>query len=241
MKSVVLIGGTISNMISAIELADLFKITIFELNAEIGLPSISPGIITNIHILEGYLTSEQLQFLQPNNVVDGYALRSEWVLKHLAVVAAEKGVEIFTRTRITQSFSTEQGYSIEYIGAGPNTTGQIDCDFLVDDRQWTYNSPGSKQHNIKIQPTILPDFGQFIDIHGGTALTSDCAHIPNDVISFSRHEGLTEVWQTDQHWIPLHGWIESISCSLPIDQKQRTIDAQIVVGKDTAFHLKGIN
>ena len=228
-------------MISAIELSDLFKITIFELNAEIGLPSISPGIITNIQILDSYLTSEQLKFLQPNKLANGYALRSEWVLKHLAVVAAEKGVEIFTRTRISQSFSTEQGYSIEYIGAGPSNMGQIDCDYLVDDRQWTYNSPGSKQHNITIQPTILPDFGQFTGVHGGTALTTDCTHIPKEVISFSRHEGLTEVWQKNQHWIPLHGWIESISCSLPINKSQRTIDAQIRVGKDTAIHLKEIN
>ena len=59
MKSVVFVGGTISNMISAIELSNHFDVYVFELNAEIGLPSISPGIISNPQQLGNYITKEQ--------------------------------------------------------------------------------------------------------------------------------------------------------------------------------------
>ena len=45
MKSIGLIGGTFSNLILAIELAETHQITLFELNAEIGLPCVSPGYI----------------------------------------------------------------------------------------------------------------------------------------------------------------------------------------------------
>jgi len=240
-KSVVFVGGTISNMISAIELSNHFEVYVFELNAEIGLPSISPGIIFDIQQLARYITEEQISFLQPKEIEDGYSVRSEWVLKHLAVTAAEKNVQIFTRTRISESFLTKNGFSIEYTGAGPNSMGQIECNFLVDDRQWTHSPPGAKNHNINVEPSLQPNFGSFHPMHGGTALTSDCTDIPTTITTYNRHEGLTEVWQRSPEWIPKHGWIESISCQLPQLKKNRTIDAQIQTGRLTANHLNEVN
>ena len=241
MKSVVFVGGTISNMISAIELSNHFDVYVFELNAEIGLPSISPGIISNLQQLDTYITKEQINFLQPKEIEDGFSVRSEWVLKHLAVTAAEKNVQIFTRTRISESFSTKNGFSIEYTGAGPNNMGQMECNYLVDDRQWTYSPPGAKHHNISVEPSFRPNFGSFHPMHGGTALTSDCTDIPPTITTYNRYEGLTEVWQKNPEWIPKHGWIESISCQLPLLEENRTIDAQIHAGRLTANHLNEVN
>ena len=154
---------------------------------------------------------------------------------------SEKSVQIFTRTRISESFSTKNGFSIEYTGAGPNNMGQIECNYLVDDRQWTYSPPGAKYHNISVEPSLRPNFGSFHPMHGGTALTSDCTGIPTTITAYNRYEGLTEVWQKNPEWIPKHGWIESISCQLPVLEKNRTIDAQIHAGRLTANHLNEVN
>ena len=78
-------------------------------------------------------------------------------------------------------------------------------------------------------------------MHGGTALTSDCTDIPPTITTYNRYEGLTEVWQKNPKWIPKHGWIESISCQLPLLEENRTIDAQIHAGRLTANHLNEVN
>ena len=97
MKSIIFIGGTFANLTAALELVDTFDIKMFELNAEIGLPSKSPGHIKNLSYLSGYLTPGQLEFLKPHPIEDGYTLRSEWGLKHLAVEAAKKSRRVVAR------------------------------------------------------------------------------------------------------------------------------------------------
>ena len=232
MKSIVFVGGTISNMISAIEMSGDYVVTVIELNAEIGLPCTAPGHIHNLDLLKTYLDSNQMEFLQPYPFTGGYTLRSEWVLKHLGSIAAHKDVNILTRTRITECFVLNDTFTVEYIGAGSKESGQIECNYLVDDRQWTYRAPGSKSHNLNTLDEIhIPDFGEFIDMHGGTSLLSDCSNLPENIYSLQRHEGLTEVWQESPVWSPKRGWIESINCSLPKQIQNRTIDAQILEGR----------
>lgn len=239
MKSIVLVGGTISNMISALELCSEYDITVLELNAEIGLPSTSPGHVHDIKLLETYLDSNQIEFLQPYPISQGHTLRSEWVLKHLGAIAAQRGVNVLTRTRISECYRSPTGFTVEYIGAGLKESGQIECEHLVDDRQWTYSAPGSKQHNIGgLNDIIQPDFGEFIRIHGGTSLSSDCASLPEQTYSLPRHEGLTEVWQENPLWNPRHGWIETIECFLPRELAKRSIDAQIIEGRSIAEKIK---
>ena len=239
MESIVFIGGTYANLTAALELAEFYDIKLIELNAEIGLPSISPGHLRKESNLSKYLTSEQMEFLQLHSFEDGFTLRSEWGLKHLAVQAAKNGVEIFTRTRITKSFESPDGFTIEYQGGGPNSNGQIICQHLINDVQWTYQAPGSKQHTlIDTEKIHVPHFGEFIEIHGGTALSKDCTEVPSKIDTFPRAEGLTEVWQTEESWIPKHGWIETISCSLPLDNDKRCIDAQISEGRRISNALK---
>jgi len=226
-------------MISALELCSKYHITILELNAEIGLPSTSPGHVYDLNLLETYLDSTQMEFLQPYSIEHGYTLRSEWVLKHLGSIAAKNGVNVLTRTRITECYTSPTGFTVEYIGAGLKQSGQIECEHLVDDRQWTYSAPGSKQHNLGgLNDTIQPDFGEFIHIHGGTSLSSDCTSLPEQVYSLPRHEGLTEVWQETPVWNPQHGWIESIECFLPRELAKRSIDAQIIEGRSIAEKIK---
>lgn len=238
-KSILLIGGTYSNLITAIELSDTHKVMLIELNAEIGLPSISPGHIEDKEILTQYLTPEQIKFLQLHPFENGFTLRSEWGLKHLAVLAAQKGVEIFTRTRITHCFETDEGFSIEFQGAGPNGSGQTHYDFLINDTQWTYQAPGSKQHTLPESKKIqTPDFGKFIQMYGGTALKNDCHNTPKSAILLPRFEGLTEVWQTSEDWVPEKGWIEIIDCFLPSSIEKRCIDAQILEGRRISNVLK---
>ncbi len=239
MKSIILIGGTFTNLITALELVDMYDIKIFELNAEIGLPSKSPGHLKNQTHLSKYLTPDQLEFLKLHQFDDGYTLRSEWGLKHLAVHAANNGVEIFTRTRITNCFETSEGFTIEYQGGGPESNGQLDCHHLVNDIQWTYQAPGAKQHMLPNSKNILvPQFGEFVEMHGGTALSKDCTNLPEDAYILPRSEGLTEVWQFEENWNPHHGWIETIQNTLPIQAEKRCIDAQIEQGWEISKLLK---
>ena len=129
MKSIVFVGGTISNMISAIEMSGDYVVTVIELNAEIGLPCTAPGHIHNLDLLKTYLDSNQMEFLQPYPFTGGYTLRSEWVLKHLGSIAAHKDVNILTRTRITECFVLNDTFTVEYIGAGSKESGQIECNY----------------------------------------------------------------------------------------------------------------
>ena len=239
MKSVVLLGGTYSNLITAIELSQTHQVTLIELNAEIGLPSISPGYIRDQELLTHYLSPEQIKFLQLHPFDEGFTLRSEWGLKHLAVHAAEKGVEIFTRTRITHCVETDDGFSIEFQGGGPNSSDQIQCHSLVNDIQWTYQAPGAKHHALPdSQKVHVPDFGIFGPMYGGTALKSDCKDFPDGITILPRFEGLTEVWQVAENWKPNKGWIEIIECSLPNLIEKRCIDAQIIEGRRISNLLK---
>ncbi len=106
-----------------------------------------------------YLSSEQIKFLQLHPFDEGFTLRSEWGLKHLAVHAAEKGVEILTRTRITHCVETEDGFSIEFQGGGSNSSDTIQSHFLVNDIQWTYQAPGAKHHALPNSKKVhVPDF-----------------------------------------------------------------------------------
>lgn len=239
MKSIIFIGGTFANLAAALELVDSHEIKIFELNAEIGLPSKSPGHLKTKTHLSKYLTSGQIEFLQLHPFSDGYTLRSEWGLKHLAVHAAQKGIEIFTRTRITNCFETPSGFTVEYQGGGPDSSGQFDCQSLVNDIQWTYQAPGSKQHTLPNSENIhIPQFGNFVEMHGGTALSKDCTNLPENIYSLPRSEGLTEVWQLTEKWTPHHGWIETIQSTLPIQVENRCIDAQIKQGWTISNLLK---
>ena len=239
MKSTVLLGGTFSNLITAIELSPSHHVTIIELNAEIGLPSISPGHIRDQELLNHYLSLEQIKFLQLHPFDEGFTLRSEWGLKHLAVHAAEKGVEILTRTRITHCVETEEGFSIEFQGGGSNSSDTIQSHFLVNDIQWTYQAPGAKHHALPNSKKVhVPDFGIFGPMYGGTALKSDCQNIPDDITTLPRFEGLTEVWQALEIWKPERGWIEIIECSLPNLIEKRCIDAQIIEGRRISNLLK---
>jgi len=239
MKSVVLIGATFSNLITAIELSETHHVMLIELNAEIGLPSISPGHIHNKELLTHYITSKQIKFLQLHPFENGFTLRSEWGLKHLAVHAAQKGVEIFTRTRITNCVETDEGFSIDFQGAGKKGSGQVHCHSLINDTQWTYQAPGAKHHALPDSQKIqTPEFGKFIQMHGGTALKNDITDTPEGVTLLPRFEGLTEVWQTSEQWIPEKGWIEIILCSLPSLIEKRCIDAQIIEGRRISNLLK---
>ena len=242
MKSIIFIGGTFANLTAALELVDTHTIKMFELNAEIGLPSKSPGHIKNLSYLSEYLTPGQLEFLKPHTIEDGYTLRSEWGLKHLAVEAAKKGVEIFTRTRITNCFETSEGFTIEYQGGGPNDSGQEDCHHVVNDVQWTYQAPGAKQHTLPFSDKMhIPTFSEFVEMHGGTALSKDCTDLPEEAYVLPRSEGLTEVWQPTEIWTPRHGWIETIVNTLPLNTEERCIDAQISQGRYISLLLKQTN
>lgn len=209
------------------------------MNQEIGLPSITPGYIEKKQYLEQYLTEEQLSFLQLTPHNEGWTLRSEWALKHLAHVAANAGVQIHTRTRVLTSYEITNGFMVEYQGAGPNSAGQLECTHLVDDTQFCFSAPGSKQHTTEPIPSIIrPEYGVFTQFFGGTALTRDTEKTPENSTLYHRHEGLSEIWMQEKEWTPQLGWIEFIECTLPTDPTYRTIDAQIIEGRRIAKTIK---
>jgi hypothetical protein len=75
-------------------------------------------------------------------------------------------------------------------------------------------------------------------MHGGTALKNDCVGIPDGITTLPRFEGLTEVWQTSEDWVPKKGWIETIDCFLPTLVEKRCIDVQINEGRRISQLLK---
>lgn len=232
MKRALLIGGSIATLVAASHLSKTTDVIVIELHAEVGMPSAQPGFIHDLKLLNPYLTDEQLKFLKPFDNEPGWGLRSEWLTKHLAMNAAQNGATIHTKTRITSIQNENEQFIVEFQGGGRSSKDSIVVDRVIDASHHIPPAPGAMNHNFTEDSTIeVVEPRVTTSWFGGTALTTDCESLPETTWSFSRNEGLSEVWfEGSPSWQPKHGWIEQIHSNLPFTAHQRTIDAQILEG-----------
>ncbi len=232
MKHVLFIGGSIASLVAASHLSNHCKVSLIELHAEVGMPSGQPGFIHDLSLLNSYVSEEQLKFLKPDDNEPGWGLRSEWLTKHLAMNAAHTGTTIHTKTRITSIKVENDQFIVEFQGGGRASKDSIIVDRVINSAHYIPSAPGGMQHTVDehsmieyVEPTVTTSW------FGGTALTSDCQSLPETAWTFSRSEGLSEVWfEGTPNWQPNHGWIEQIHANLPFSAQHRTIDAQILEG-----------
>ncbi len=231
MKKYLCIGSSISNLIASSQLAQHSEVHLIEIHAEVGMPTSQPGFVNDMELLSPYLDEEQLKFLRPHANEPGWGLRSEWLTKHLAMNAAQQGVIIHTKTRITSILPKGDQFVVEFQGGGPTPRSNLTFDHIIDASMCVPEAPGNLHHTIDPKLEIYTALKDSTLWFGGTALTTDCAELGTDVWTFNRAEGLAEVWfEGEPTWEPKHGWIEQVRSNLSSNPTQRTIDAQVLIG-----------
>jgi hypothetical protein len=222
-----IVGGSLQGILLSIQLASDHEITVFELDAEIGTPAWHPGYILNPDLLNLFLTKEQRSFLMLKQCQDGWGMRWEWLMKHLTIVAAQRGVSLRTRTRIQQT-TEDAGYIV--VETSSNETSQpstFTFDYLIN-TETLHQKPGSLKHTFQHSHTIEYPFEESVSWFGG--ILSD-QHLPTAFpfapkLILPRSDNLTELWwNTDNYWTPKEGYIEEIRISLPEDKSKISFDA----------------
>jgi hypothetical protein len=131
---IIIIGGGIRGLSCAIHLhhqENNLKITIIDVRAELGIPTLRPGIFRNRQILENQLFSLGITDSQSTPIMIGKgALRREWLVKAMAIKATQTGSIISPRTRLLEARNSEEILIITE-GAGPLKEAELRCDLLV--------------------------------------------------------------------------------------------------------------
>jgi len=83
MYDITIIGGSLSGLISAINLSDDYSICIIDINQEIGFPTNFPGFSNNIDLVKNILSKEDQSnlYLQENNILINKAKVTKWGVK----------------------------------------------------------------------------------------------------------------------------------------------------------------
>lgn len=237
-----IIGGSLEGILLSLQLASNHQITVFELDAEIGTPAWHPGYIVNPDLLDAFLTKEQRSFLMLEECADGWGMRWEWLMKHLTILAAQRGVSLRTRTRILHS--TRDGECI-VVETSSNETSQASVfsfDLLIN-TQNSNQKPGGLQHLINLNHTTQYPFEDSISWFGGILSQH---HLPSPVplspeLILPRSDNLTELWwNSDEHWTPKQGYIEEIRISLPKDKSKVSFDAMYQKTTEFLHNIAGI-
>ena len=75
MYDIAIIGGSLSGLISAIELSNNNKICIIDINQEIGFPTNFPGLVNDVELIKKILATEEIDNLYLNQNKKGWAMR----------------------------------------------------------------------------------------------------------------------------------------------------------------------
>ena len=222
---VVLIGGSIEALLLSIELTPQHDVTIIELEAEIGLPVQHPGRILNPSILQPYLTTDQISFLEMKENEDGWGCRWDWVMKHFAAVAARQNVSFFTRTRIQSCTEHDNTYVLELTSSERTTPTHMIADRVVLMPGQT-GAPGGRSHHLSpSQPSGFPSL-ETTEWFGGTVLSGDADATTGADLMLARGDGMTELWwSTSSSWVPQHGYLEQCRVQLPCEKSELSLDS----------------
>ena len=222
-----IVGGSLEGILLSLQLAPHHDVTVFELDAEIGTPAWHPGYIVNPSLLDDFLTNEQRSFLLLKQCADGWGMRWEWLMKHLTIVAAQRGVSLRTRTRILQSSRDGEHVVVETSSNETSQPSIFSFDRLIN-TQTAHQKPGGLQHSMNPDHTTHYPFEDSISWFGGILSHQ---HLPSPVplspeLILPRSDNLTELWwNSEEYWIPEEGYIEEIRISLPKDKSNVSFDA----------------
>ena len=222
MYDIAIIGGSLSGLISAIELSNEYNVCIIDINQEIGFPTNFPGLSKNINLIKNLLSNEDQSnlYLQENDI--GWGMRSEWLIKYLTHLSAKKGVDILNRTRVSNIFF-EDCFNIEIIGGGPKNK-IITSKIIIDETNQIHSGPGDKNHKIILENNniinIETNTNQYFS---GIIPTNKTQTIPNNIFQINRNDGLTEVWFNTKPEVEIN-WIEIKFCNSPTTSTLMIID-----------------
>jgi len=228
MSDIVIVGGSIEGLILSILCAPNHNVTLIDIHPEIGFPCVIPGWVEKREILQKYLVDEEithLKFLQNPN---GFALRGEWLFKILTIKAAQLGVRILLRCRVTKVEHSSTKTTISTVGGNNNRDGIINCDRMFDLTEYTAQAPGKLQHTMtKSQDRLNPK--QSFHHWGGLALSGEIQNtIIEPKLQLMRDDGLCEFWYDEKPtWQPKTGWIEIVQNTIPKALGEMSIDNSI--------------
>ncbi|MEZ8079142.1 MAG: hypothetical protein QMC53_05955, partial [Candidatus Poseidoniaceae archaeon] len=102
MSDIVIVGGSIEGLILSILCGQEHNVTLIDIHPEIGFPCVIPGWVERRESLEKFLGDEEITHLKFLQNSKGFALRGEWLFKILTIQAAQLGVRILLRCRVTK-------------------------------------------------------------------------------------------------------------------------------------------
>ena len=224
-----IIGGTLDALLLALHYRKHATVSVFEIDAELGLPITHPGRILNPSILNEYFTPEQIEFLKLAENLDGWGCRWEWIMKHMTTVTASEGVDIYPRTRV---LSMERNREQILLTTTKNERNQPDSFIfdLVISTSPTSQKPGRLQHNIDESLVLSYTNQDSVPWFGGTLLTlhHPFSSMPKPELTLSRSDGQTEVWWKGAcPWTPPTGYLETCSGKLHPSADELSFDATI--------------
>ncbi len=239
MYDVVVIGGSLPSIISAIELSSKYKICIVDINQEIGFPTNFPGIIKNIDKIKSlFIDAEDSKLYLKNNPGKGWGLRPEWLIKYLTHLAAKKGVEILNRTKVVDVYFDSQ-LNIELIGGGPQNQ-IIQTKTIIDESDKINLGPGNKNHTVSIDhPNIIKNHISSKNFFVGTTLSTNTPIIKDSNLSINRDDHLTEFWFLEEPKKEFKSlWIEIKTIQATFLDKIMIIDDYFIQSSDLVSKTK---
>ena len=224
---VCIIGGSLEALLLALHYQEKGTVSIFEIDAELGLPISHPGRVLNPSIFNQYFSTHQIEFLKLSSNPDGWGCRWEWVMKHMTSVAASKGVNIYPRTRVLGMVQQGETIRVSTTKNERHQPTEFDADLIISTRE-TLGKPGRLQHVVDESLVISFTNQEYVQWFGGTLLTLHHPHpsMPKPALTLSRSDGQTEVWWKGKcPWNPPTGYLETCSGFLPSIVDDLSFDA----------------
>ena len=239
MSDIVIVGGSIEGLILSILSAPEHNVTLIDIHPEIGFPCVIPGWLERRESLQSYLGDDEITHLKILQNKNGFALRGEWLFKILTIKAAQLGVRILLRCRVTKVESSSTKTTISTIGGNNNGDGIIICDKMFDLTDYTAPAPGKLQHTM-IESQDSSNSKQSFHHWGGIALSGERQNTTvESKLQLIRDDGLCEFWYDHKPtWKPKTGWIETMQNTIPKALKDMSIDNSITYGE---FLFKSLN
>ncbi|MCH1541156.1 MAG: hypothetical protein L7S56_06995 [Candidatus Poseidonia sp.] len=225
-----IVGGSLEGLLLAIELAPLHDCIIFDIEPEIGTPSWNPGWILDPSLLETYLSLEQIEFMLLHENPQGWGFRWEWLIKHLSVVAAQRGVQLRTRTRILNTEKNDDGIDLQLSITESQHSANTFVNVLIDVQNHHESGVGTKQHNLNPDYLLTPFYEskQQLWFGGLTTKKTEKPGDPQPILILQRSDGLKELWwDRPISWRPKSGFIEETKVSLPDALEELSFDAKL--------------
>ena len=238
MYDITIIGGSLSGLISSINLSDDYRVCIIDINQEIGFPTNFPGFSKNIELVKSILHDQDQSnlYLQKNDI--GWGMRSEWLIKYLTQLSAKKGVDILNRTRVSNIFF-EDHFNIEIIGGGPQNK-ILQSKIIIDETKQIHTGPGDKNHTLLLENNnIINIENNFSKYFSGILPTQNSKPFKNSIFQINRDDGLTEVWFNTKPNENIN-WIEIKFCNSPSTSSPMIIDDYFDRSKQITKQVKDL-